>query len=64
MELKEILAGLEGLKVKGTLEKEITNVESDSRKIEKDGMFIAIKGFDTDGHLYIESAIEKVQLLL
>ena len=59
MELKEILAGLEGLKVKGSLEKEITNLESDSRKIERDGMFIAIKGFDTDGHLYIESAIEK-----
>ncbi len=59
MKLKEILAGLEGLKVRGDLEIEINNLDKDSRKIDKGSLFIAIKGFDTDGHEYIQSAIEQ-----
>lgn len=59
MELKKILAGLEGLKVKGDLTIDITNLDSDSRNIKKNGLFVAIKGFDTDGHEYIREAIKK-----
>lgn len=59
MELKKILSGLEGLKAKGNLDLDIKLLESDSRKIGKDSMFVAIKGFDTDGHEYINDAIEK-----
>ena len=59
MELKNILSGLEGLKVKGDLGIDITNVDSDSRNIKKKGLFIAIKGFDADGHDYIKEAIKK-----
>jgi UDP-N-acetylmuramoyl-L-alanyl-D-glutamate--2,6-diaminopimelate ligase len=59
MKLKEMLVGLEGLKVKGDLEQEIQGIESNSKKIEKGFLFIAIKGFDVDGHQYIGGAIEK-----
>lgn len=59
MELKAIIAGIEGLKAKGNLDLEINSVECDSRKVEKNGMFIAIKGFETDGHQYIKQAVEK-----
>jgi UDP-N-acetylmuramoyl-L-alanyl-D-glutamate--2,6-diaminopimelate ligase len=59
MELKNILSGLEGLKVKGDLSIDITNVDSDSRNIKKNGLFVAIKGFDVDGHDYIKEAIKK-----
>ncbi|MCI8383382.1 MAG: UDP-N-acetylmuramoyl-L-alanyl-D-glutamate--2,6-diaminopimelate ligase [Clostridia bacterium] len=59
MKLKEMLVGLEGLKVKGDLEQEIQKVESNSKNIKKDDLFIAIKGFDVDGHQYIGKAIEK-----
>ncbi|MBR2587679.1 MAG: UDP-N-acetylmuramoyl-L-alanyl-D-glutamate--2,6-diaminopimelate ligase [Bacilli bacterium] len=59
MELKNILVGLEGLKVKGDLNIDISNIESDSRKIKKNGLFVAIKGFDADGHEYIKEAIKK-----
>ncbi len=38
---------------------EITGVEFDSRKIKEKSLFVAIKGVKTDGHLYIDSAIEK-----
>ena len=58
MKLKEMLVGLEGLKVKGNLELEIQGIESNSKKVKKDYLFIAIKGFDTDGHKYLSSAIE------
>ncbi len=58
MELKKILVGLEGLKVKGNIDIKITGIENDSKKIKKGNMFIAIKGYTTDGHEYIEEAIE------
>lgn len=58
MELKNILAGIEGLKVRGNLDLEIPNLESDSRAIKKGDLFVAIKGFDVDGHEYIQKAIE------
>ena len=59
MELKNILSGLEGLKAKGKLDIDISNIDSDSRKIKENGLFVAIKGFDVDGHDYIKQAIEK-----
>lgn len=58
MKLKNVLSGLEGLKVKGDLDIDISNVSSDSREIKDEGLFVAIKGFDVDGHDYIKSAIE------
>ena len=58
MQLKNILSGLEGIKAKGNLDIDIENLESDSREIKENGMFVAIKGFDTDGHNYIINAIE------
>lgn len=59
MELKKILAGIEGVKGKGSLDIDITNIESDSRNIKKGGLFVAIKGFEVNGNDYIKSAIEK-----
>ena len=58
MELKAIIAGIEGLKARGDLNLDIESVEYDSKKIKKNGMFIAIKGFQEDGHQYIKQAIE------
>ena len=58
MLLKDILSGIEGLKVRGSLDIDIENVENDSRKIEENGMFVAIKGFDQDGHSFIRKAVD------
>lgn len=59
MELKKVLYGLTGLKAKGNLEIDILGVESDSRNIKEGFLFVCIKGFETDGHRYIENAIRK-----
>ena len=58
MKLKELLIGIEGLKVRGNLEIEITNLDKDSRKIKENGLFVAINGFSQNGHEYVHSAIE------
>lgn len=58
MELKKLLQGIEGLKAKGNIDVEISSIACDSRKVKKDGLFIAINGFEVDGHDYIKQAIE------
>ena len=58
MNLKSILSGIEGLKAKGNLDMEIMGVAHDSRKVKEGYVFVAVKGYDVDGHNYIHQAIE------
>ena len=58
MNLKSILVGIEGLKAKGNLDLDISNIECDYRRIKEDGLFVAIKGYEVDGHSFINKAIE------
>ena len=57
MELKKILVGIEGLKAKGNLDKDVKNIDSNSKNIKEGDMFIAIKGFNVDGHQFVNDAI-------
>ena len=56
--LKDILykAGL--LDVEGSTNVAVTSVTADSRKVEKHGMFVAVRGTQSDGHNYIEVAVK------
>ena len=56
--LKEILQGVEVKKVIGVLDKNIRGIYLDSREITKNSAFFAVKGTITDGHLFIDKAIE------
>lgn len=58
MKLNRVLSGLEGLKVSGSLDVDILSVENNSRNVTNGSLFVAIKGFENDGHKYIENAIE------
>ena len=58
MELKKLLVGLENYKIKGSTEIDIKKVESNSKNIIPNSLFVAIKGYDFDGHDYINEAIE------
>lgn len=58
MKIEALLDGIEILESKGNLDIDISSLNYNSRKIEKDGLFAAIKGLKTDGHKYIDSAIE------
>lgn len=59
MKLNELLAGIENFKMKGDNELEIKSVENNSKNVKPGSLFVAIKGFDVDGHKFIEEAIEK-----
>lgn len=51
--LSNLLKDLDVIEVIGETDKNITSLESDSRKVEKDGIFVAVRGVTTDGHRYI-----------
>ncbi|MDE7128214.1 MAG: UDP-N-acetylmuramoyl-L-alanyl-D-glutamate--2,6-diaminopimelate ligase [Bacteroidales bacterium] len=59
MTLENIIKGCMVLSADGSLDREIHLIASDSRKVSGDTLFIAVKGFASDGHSYIGSAIEK-----
>ena len=59
MKLQEITNGINILETIGRLEMEISGIHIDSRKVEENHLFIAVKGTQTDGHAYIGKAIEK-----
>lgn len=59
MNLKEILIGLEGLKARGNIDIEIEGIAFNSKEVKENYLFVAIKGFETDGHKYVEEALEK-----
>lgn len=48
---------LKNINIKYNNDIDIKGISIDSRKIKKDYLFIAIKGFDLDGHKFINSAI-------
>lgn len=58
MNLKEMLIGLEGLKARGKIELDIKGIAFNSKEIQEGYIFVAIKGFETDGHKFVEEAIE------
>ena len=59
MKLKDLLIGLEGLKARGNLDINIKGIACNSNKVEEGDLFVAIKGFEYDGHKFIDEAIEK-----
>jgi len=60
MKLSELLNNIKTVQVTGNAElKEIDNLTIDSRTVTKNSIFFAIKGFKTDGHLFIPEVINK-----
>lgn len=57
--LKDLLyrCGIE--RIQGTTQMAIIHVAFDSRKVQKDSLFVAISGTQNDGHNHIFEAIEK-----
>lgn len=57
--LKDILYKAGIIEVEGSTNVAITAISFDSRRIEKDSLFVAIKGTQSDGHKYIDDTISK-----
>ncbi|AGL02986.1 UDP-N-acetylmuramoyl-L-alanyl-D-glutamate--2,6-diaminopimelate ligase [Desulfoscipio gibsoniae] len=59
MLLSNLLAGLPLFDVSLLKDLQVRGVAYDSRQVERDFIFIAVKGFKTDGHLYVPSAVKR-----
>lgn len=59
MKLTEIIQPVTLTETVGCTELDITGIQMDSRLIEPGQLFVAVRGTQTDGHAYIDKAIEK-----
>ncbi len=57
--LKDILYGVSLDEVVGNTHMAISNIEFDSRKIQRGSLFVALSGSVVDGHDFIDASIEK-----
>jgi len=56
--LEDILKNIEITKVIGSTDIEVGSIVFDSRKVESDSVFVAVKGTQVDGHAFISKAID------
>ncbi len=58
MNLKKLVDVLEVETITGNLDKEVSGIAYDSREVEAGHLFVAISGFEMDGHDFIKEAVE------
>lgn len=58
MKLQDLLKNVDVIEIAGENNPDVDNINTDSRKVGKHGLFIAIKGVQVDGHQYVANAIE------
>lgn len=59
MQLKTLISKIPTEMVIGTLDREITSLCYDSRRVQKGALFVALRGSKVDGASFIDSAIER-----
>ena len=59
MILDKVIYGSGCSLIRGNAATEVTSVCNDSRKVTPGALFVAVKGYASDGHAYISVAIEK-----
>lgn len=58
MKISDLIKNIDTLSLYGSFEREVTALTYDSRQVSAGSCFFAIEGVATDGHKYIDSAIE------
>src|SRR5216110_1702967 len=59
MQLKTLLAATPVREVIGSLDRPVENIAYDSRRVQRNSLFAALRGEKTDGHQFIGQAIDK-----
>jgi UDP-N-acetylmuramoyl-L-alanyl-D-glutamate--2,6-diaminopimelate ligase len=59
MQLKTLLAAIPVREVIGPVDRAVESVAYDSRRVQRNGLFVALRGEKSDGHDFIGQAIEK-----
>ena len=58
MILSKLLEGVEILENTADMDMEISGLCYDSRKAENGSLFVAVRGFQSDGHKFIDNAVK------
>lgn len=58
MKLEELLKDVEVVESKGSLDINVSDIVTDSRKAKENALFIALVGVQVDGHAYVDNALE------
>jgi UDP-N-acetylmuramoyl-L-alanyl-D-glutamate--2,6-diaminopimelate ligase len=59
MQLKILAAAIPIRQVTGSLDRNVESIAYDSRRVQRNGLFVALRGEKTDGHQFIDQAIER-----
>jgi UDP-N-acetylmuramoyl-L-alanyl-D-glutamate--2,6-diaminopimelate ligase len=59
MQLKTLVAALSPRQIIGPLDRSVESIAYDSRRVQGNAVFVALRGEKSDGHAFIEQAIEK-----
>ncbi|MDQ6623709.1 MAG: UDP-N-acetylmuramoyl-L-alanyl-D-glutamate--2,6-diaminopimelate ligase, partial [Verrucomicrobiota bacterium] len=59
MLLKNLLPSIRPASVTGPLDRAVESIAYDSRRVGRDSLFVALRGEKSDGHRFIDQAIEK-----
>ena len=59
MTVRDLIAGLDGARVLGDAAAAVRAVRSDSREVQAGDVFVAVRGLRSDGHAFVEAAIER-----
>ena len=59
MQLKILADAIAVRQIAGPLDRKVESIAYDSRRVQRNGMFVALRGEKTDGHNFIRQAIEK-----
>jgi UDP-N-acetylmuramoyl-L-alanyl-D-glutamate--2,6-diaminopimelate ligase len=59
MQLKSLAEAIPVREVLGTLDREVDGIFYDSRRVQKNGLYVAVRGAHFDGHEFVEQAIER-----
>jgi UDP-N-acetylmuramoyl-L-alanyl-D-glutamate--2,6-diaminopimelate ligase len=59
MQLKTLLAAIPVRQIIGPVDRAVESIAYDSRRVQRDGLFVALRGEKSDGHDFIDQAMEK-----
>jgi UDP-N-acetylmuramoyl-L-alanyl-D-glutamate--2,6-diaminopimelate ligase len=59
MQLADLIQRLSAKSIQGSVDREITGIRYDSRRVRPGNLFVAVRGASFDGHSFIEQAVEK-----
>ena len=59
MQLKTLIAAIAPRQILGPLDREVESIAYDSRRVQKNTLFVALRGEKSDGHQFIAEAIDR-----